>query len=415
MVIGLLTFLARSALAQVQVEVVVSPTPTTAPARLTVTASLSQDAVVLDRAWTGLGRYPFCGGASCSFEAPTGACRRVSVEVTTVDGDVATASAQACADGLLRQRPPQVNLSVEPAGGGVTIRPTITVGSSPLLDSALYVDDQRRSAAEVFHLDADGGCHAIDLFAADAAGFYALEQRTVCTDADAPRLELGAPDPCPAVDAEISWCSRGAHPLGLPLSPSLANWVLDGCTVPAIVRPIFERHLAVATDPDGRKAHASLFTCAHAPGDPRLFFLAPLEDQVALEGEQLGLAVRTGGGSEPYSGVATVSSGTTPITSVSLTRLDGLLDLRGVPAGDYTLRVELLDGRGLLARTEGSLMVLPMGADIGPRPDGGTPSDGGSRPPSALNNTGAGCTALEGAPAWWIGAVVLALGRRRRK
>lgn len=425
MVPGLIVYLASPAFGQVEVSIVVAPTATAAPARLTLTASVVAPDPILDYQWTGLGTVPFCAGPSCPLAIPTGACRNISLEVTTLSGEVHEGDGQACARRDLGGVPPQATLSITRTNGDFRVSGQVVTGSGALLSTELWIDGERQGDGLVVTVPDDDSCHVADLLAYDNGGVYALAQRVFCGDPDAPRLHLGAPDFCPPASERLEVCSQAAHPLGLSLSARTNNFTLDGCT-PAAPAPTFlDRRYVEAVDPMGRVARASVFTCTRpSDGSKNLFFLAPLTPMVAQVSSAWRLELTNGGGVPPFVGEVVLSNQGGVISTEPIDRLDTELGPLPAAVGVYQVAVQLTDGRGLTARTQGTLelkLEIPDGGvrpDGGPRPDaGGGPDAGPGRDAGAASALGttAGCQGVEGSGGgfWWGLALVVFLRRRR--
>lgn len=419
MVPGLLVYLASPAYGQVEVSIVVTPTPTVAPARLTLTASVVAPDPILDRQWTGLWTVPFCNGSSCPLSLPTGACRNLSLEVTTLSGELHVGDGQACALGKSGAAPPRAELFVTRRGGGFEVRGQVDDGAEDLLAIELWIDGEQHSGGLVVTVPEDQDCHVADLLAFDRGGLYAVAQRIFCGDPDAPRLHLGAPDHCPAVGEPLQVCSQGAHPLGLDLLARTNNFVLDGCTTPASAPAYFARRYVEAIDPTGRVARASVFTCTRPnDGSANLFFLAPIAPLTAQVSGPWRLTLTTGGGVPPFVGEVVLSNEGGVVSSQTLDGLDTPLGPLPAEVGLYQVAVQLTDGRGLEARTQGTLTLTRDAPDAGVPPDGGVRPDAGpgkdAEPSSALS-TSAGCQDVSGSGGSLAWCLLLFLSLRRRR
>lgn len=408
-VLALLSLLASEAGAEVQVRLVVSPEQALAPATVVLTASTSSSDPIIAYRWTGAGIEPACAQAECSVRLAVASCRRVEVEVTTVFGEPARASVQACASDETGA-PPRAELVISPEGA---VSAVVTPGTARIAKQRFWID-----AAEVAsgaRLDRAAGCQVIDLLVVDARGRIATDQRQVCRE-DAPRVRLaGAPDPIVPRGATHRICSAIEHPLGLPVERRAGDVPLDACTRELEAPGQLVRHVLQVRDSAGVESTASLLTFgAPSSGEPLLLF-ASLSDPRDLHGADVWLNAEIHGGNPPFSITARLSEGSSGGV-LGVVREDGdprqlSLIWSPVPRGslDRTAFLEIEDRDGLTATASIAVRIAPQDW---------VPGDGGpSQAPSAQD--GIGCSTAR-APAadvlasFALLSIVALLFRRRR-
>jgi MYXO-CTERM domain-containing protein len=405
---SLVALLGTTASAETQVSIEIGPMPLVAPATVALTASVSSDNPVLSYRWSGLDVAPRCRRMACSLPVNIASCRMVSVEVTALDGSIATDRKPVCVDGA-GGHPPVAELTISDPGGTapLSIATSSRAGSDQIRRSALFVDDSTVTAPSGGSIPRDGGCHAVDLVVVDAAGRIGIDQENVCTSNQAPALWLGAhPSPVPIQPAHPVICAEAEDPLGRSLEGLHGQTSSCGASLQALDRltRTWSRVRAGSVE-----STASLFVANAPPDEPRALFFAFFPTSV--------IDVQTSGridadpiltGKPPYTITNVIVDGAA-IDPGTLRLSNGHLS-GDLPHGSQdSLRVAFTDARGLAADATAKLYPLIESND------GGTNEDGGSPPPGRV-----GCSASDGPGsadlAWLllgIGAAVLSVRRRR--
>ncbi len=384
--------------ASAQVELVPSLESPDAPAVFTVTASTPPDEPILAYEWSGLGMAPRCRAQDCTIDLPVASCRRVQVSVTDRFGTVTTVDRQICANES-GSRPPRATIGVE-IGTPMTAVAQVEEGDARVTITHLWIDDVEVSGTRG-ELPEDGACHVVDLLVADVEGRIGLDQRIVCRDPDAPRIEVGGdPSFCPPLGETLRACAEVIDPLGRGVTPiEGAALPLDGCGETAASARV-ERVLVSGAAGSGR-IHGSMIACrAPSIGRPNLLFVRAPSALVVTRGAARSTEIQIDGGEPPFSVTARLfGSETIDVSPTVVGESSATLSLRVPDSGDWSrFEVRVTDTRGLEA--VGTATVTTMFAD----------------PTGPQSATAIGCSAFpgEGAALLWILIGAIPLLRRRR-
>lgn len=373
-----------------------------APAMVTLTASAAVEQEILSYRWIGLPNAPRCQEAQCTIDIAVSSCTSIAVEAVNTLGETLKATRSLCASDGEGGLPPHFELTIESG----RMRAALSGGNDPVAVQRAWVDGvEDLDDPSELTFEPSGGCHALDVFAADTAGRIAIAQRTICFDDDPPELWVGGkPSAFAAVGDQFQPCVEKASPLGLPLMRTAGELELGGCSAERDAPRSIEHAFISAKDTRGIESTASAFFAATpASGKPVLFFADAQAEVPAKQFEELRFPVEVYGGSGPF----TVSGLSGLVVAEDLgDRVTLQLDRVPFAVGSMAVSLTLRDGRGLEASVHTTLNVS------------GKPivNDPGN---NALQSTGAACRCvnIERSSAWTFALLFagLALALRRRK
>jgi MYXO-CTERM domain-containing protein len=338
---------------------------TIAPSAVTLTASITSGDPILSYQWSGLSQSPRCREKSCSFAVPLASCTAVEVEAFTAFGETLTATSAVCATDENGARAPSLRLTLR-NGRAETV---IKEGDAGLIFLRSWIDGvEQLEQPESVLLPDTPGCHAVDVLAADEGGRIGIAQKTICSGVDDPQLWIGGqPNNLLPVFESFSICSVSAHPLGLELSRTAGETMLDTCGSMRLAPKSIEHQFVSAVDPRGVTTTGSAFFAAYSAEGPRTLFFAVAPSRLSWTNGRAGsFTLSLYGGVPPYElrGISTTSIEETP----DLLRV-GLTVTSAVGPHDFPLTIT--DARGLEAKVMLEVTVNP--GSIGPDP--GFPAD----------------------------------------